>query len=87
MGNEIILKQLGQQLKALRKSVYPGDDQATFAVRVKVSRNTYLKMEKGSGNVSIASYLDAAKLYGLEESFLNLFLKPKKENYFEFIDD
>ena len=69
---------LGADIKQLRKKHYPNDDQKTFAFRIKVSRATYQKMEKGDLSVSMNSYYAVAKFLDMEENF-SVLLKPKKE--------
>jgi len=74
--NDSITRPLGDNLKALRKYRYPRDDQRRFAARIKVSRATYQKMEKGDPSISLGSYLAAAELLGVADSFARLFSAP-----------
>lgn len=71
-----LLPQLGERLVALRKQNFPQDTQLDFAVRIGVSKGTYLKMEKGDLRVSMASYYQAAIRHGIEERFNELFIAP-----------
>lgn len=84
MEIESILAELGGQIKDLRKKHYPKDNQATFATRVKISINTYRKMEKGDPRVSFAHYVEVAKLYGIEDNLLKIYQpKTTSMNFFE----
>ena len=80
------LVEIGAQLKALRKQHYPADDQAAFAVRLGVSRNTYRSMESGRGKVAFETYLKAAHLYGVHLRLLDVFVSASKRNLFEELD-
>lgn len=82
-----MLSSIGNQLKALRKKHYPSDTQSVFAQRIDVSRNTYRHMENGTGNVSFASYLKAAELYGTEQKLLSIFKTSSQINLFESLSD
>jgi DNA-binding XRE family transcriptional regulator len=84
--NTDILKLLGQQLKALRKENYPKDSQDSFALRIKVSKNTYQSMESGTGKVSFNSYLNVISLYGLEANMLEVFTKDRSDDLFIDMD-
>ena len=64
---------MGENLRKLRKKRYPSDDQKTFAFRIGVSKGTYVKMEKGDLSVSMASYIDAARLLNVIDGFQGLF--------------
>lgn len=70
------LPQLGENLRAARKQVYPNDDMPTFALRIGVSRATLQRMEKGDLSVSLEKYYRAAQLLGLDAPFHAL-LQPK----------
>jgi DNA-binding XRE family transcriptional regulator len=84
MNIERTCAQIGAQIKALRKKHYPNDNQTTFAVRIKVSLHTYRKIEKGDPSVSFAHYLEVAKLYGIEQNLLNIYIpKTSEMNFFE----
>lgn len=84
MKAENISTLMGNQIKALRKKRYPSDNQTTFAVRIKVSLHTYRRMEKGDPRVSFAHYLELAKLYGMEQNLLNIFIAKNSDmNFFE----
>lgn len=67
------LSKLGANLTKARKRSYPKDTQATFCVRIGVSKATYSKMEKGDLSVSMDKYYSAAKLLELEDGFERLF--------------
>lgn len=73
---------LGEQLRAGRKRRYPHDTQADFARRLGVSRYTYQKMEKGDMKVAMGSYLKAAQLLGILDSFV-AGLEPPRRSIFE----
>lgn len=73
--DENILPSMGENLKKLRKKRYPSDDQKTFAFRIGVSKGTYVKMEKGDLSVSMASYIEAAKLLNVMDGFQGLFVQ------------
>lgn len=73
---------LGEQFRAGRKRRYPKDTQDDFARRLGVSRYTYQKMEKGDPSVAMGSYLRAAQLLGMLESFV-AGLEPPKPSIFE----
>ena len=77
--NNPITRSLGENLKALRKLRYPRDDQRRFAARIKVSRATYQKMEKGDPSISLGSYLSAAELLGVADRLSHLFLAPEEK--------
>ena len=49
-----------------RKKHYPGDNKATFSVRIKISIHIYRRIEKGDPRVSFSHCVEVAKLYGLE---------------------
>lgn len=70
------LPQMGKRLKTLRRAKFPGDDQKRFAARIKVSRATYQKMEKGDLSIAFASYYAAALMLGVEDQFSQLFELP-----------
>jgi len=74
-----ITRSLGENLKTLRKLRYPRDDQRRFAARIKVSRATYQKMEKGDPSISLGSYLSAAELLGVADRLSQLFLAPEEK--------
>jgi len=57
-------RELGQNLRADRKSRFPRDTQGDFARRIGVSRYTYSKMERGDPSVALGSYLAAARMVG-----------------------
>jgi transcriptional regulator with XRE-family HTH domain len=78
MSEDSLLPVLGKQLKQLRKSNYPNDDQNQFATRISVSRSTYQRMEKGDLSVSLAHYYRAAELLGIQDRFLQLFEEMKE---------
>lgn len=71
--DEHFLPLMGENLRKLRKKRYPSDDQKTFAFRIGVSKGTYVKMEKGDLSVSMASYIDAARLLNVIDGFQGLF--------------
>ncbi len=78
------LFEMGRKLALLRKRNFPQDNQATFAVRIGVSKTTYVKMEKGDSQVAIGSYFKAASILNVESQFSTLFTAPKEEvNLFE----
>jgi len=79
MSNESVTRSLGEKLKQLRKLRYPRDDQRRFAARIKVSRATYQKMEKGDPSISLGSYLSAAELLGVADRLGRLFLAPEEK--------
>ena len=68
------LQGLGSNLRRARKRCYPGDDLASFALRVGVSRSTLQKMEQGDLSVSIGRYWRAAEILDLTETFAALFV-------------
>ncbi len=72
---------LGQRLKAARKSAFPHDTLAEFALRLGVSRATLQKLEKGDLSVALGTYYGAARLTGLAFQFDSLFIKD--EDLFE----
>lgn len=76
------LPQLGQTLATARKKKFPRDDLRAFALRIRVARSTYQKMEKGDLSVSMASYYRAAKILGLEAAFAQLFTLPVADRWF-----
>lgn len=73
MVNEASLSYIGENLRIARKSRFPGDDMAAFALRVGISRATLQKMEKGDLSVSLKHYYQAAVLLNLEKTFSQLF--------------
>jgi DNA-binding XRE family transcriptional regulator len=73
--DEHFLPLMGENLRKLRKKRYSSDDQKTFAFRIGVSKGTYVKMEKGDLSVSMASYIDAAKLLNVIDGFQGLFVQ------------
>lgn len=78
-----VLAKLGSNLRSSRKSSYPDDDLAAFAVRIGVSRATLQKMEKGDLSVGIGRYYQAAQVLGLEACFEQLLLQlPQAESLF-----
>jgi len=77
MNPEILFK-MGRKLALLRKRNFPKDNQATFAIRVGVSKTTYVKMEKGDSQVAIGSYFKAASILNVESQFRVLFTTPKE---------
>ena len=79
MSKESVTRSLGENLKQLRKLRYPRDDQRRFAARIKVSRATYQKMEKGDPSISLDSYLSAAELLGVADRLGRLFLAPEEK--------
>ncbi len=68
------LPNLGANLRDARKRRYPGDDLASFALRVGVSRSTLQKMEQGDLSVSIGRYWRAADILDLTGTFDALFV-------------
>ncbi|MEE9494238.1 MAG: helix-turn-helix transcriptional regulator [Gammaproteobacteria bacterium] len=76
------LEHLGQNLRLSRKTQFPRDDMAAFALRVGISRATLQKMEKGDTSVSLKSYYQAAKLLNADQGFARLF-KLKKSLFDE----
>ncbi|WP_366517478.1 helix-turn-helix transcriptional regulator [uncultured Methylophaga sp.] len=74
---------IGDQLRLFRKRRYPKDDQKAFAFRIGVSRATLQKMEKGDLSVSMQSYFSAARLFGIEDRLLTLFVMPRNKNLFD----
>ena len=70
------LEVLGKNLKQLRKHQFPRDDQRRFATRLKVSRATYQKMEKGDPSIAMGSYFSAAVVLNVEQQFATLFIRP-----------
>ncbi len=79
-----ILFEMGRKLATLRKRAFPKDNQGTFAVRIGVSKSTYVKMEQGDSQVAIGSYFKAASILNAEAQFGSLFTAPKEEiNLFE----
>ena len=78
-----ILVTIGEQLRSLRKKHYPLDSQDAFAFRIGVSKNTYISMEKGSGNVSFLAYIKAAELFKNEHQLLAIFAATGKPNLFD----
>lgn len=69
------LAALGSNLRAARKHSFRGDTQASFAVRLGVSKATYAKMEQGELSVSMDKYYKAAQLLELEAGFERLFVQ------------
>lgn len=67
------LPSLGDNLTSARKKFFPGDTQTEFALRIGVSKGTYVKMERGELSVSLDKYYRAAELMGLESTFGTLF--------------
>ena len=79
---------LGTKLTALRKRNFPNDTQQDFAVRIGVSKGTYLKMEKGDLKVAMGSYYQAAVRHGIQHRFNELFVAPAvPSNLFEAFDN
>lgn len=76
------LPQIGQNLATARKQKFPRDDLRAFALRIRVARSTYQKMEKGDLSVSMAGYYRAAKILGLEAAFTQLFTLPPTDRWF-----
>lgn len=72
-------KQIGSQLKARRRIVFPGDTQRDMALRLGVGEATYGRMERGDARVSFRHYLDAAEVLGCLEHAAALFSKPDRE--------
>lgn len=72
----LTLASLGKNLTKARKYHYPGDTQATFSVRIGVSKGTYARMEKGDMSIGLGKYYSAACLLGLQDSFDQLMLMP-----------
>ena len=72
------LSGMGNNLKLLRKDAFPNDCITTFAFRVNVSKNTYIKMEKGDLSVSMSAYYRAAQLLRVADQFAALFEMPTK---------
>lgn len=78
------LPSLGAQLSALRKQNFPQDTQQDFALRIGVSKGTYLKMEKGLLSISMASYYAAAVRHGIQARFNELFIPlPESKDLFQ----
>lgn len=71
------LKTLGSKLSAARKRAYPKDTQYDFAVRLGISKTTYVKMEQGDLSVSLEKYYRAAQLLGLDSTFEHLFAQER----------
>ncbi|NOQ77324.1 MAG: hypothetical protein GQ475_05975 [Methylococcaceae bacterium] len=74
-NDELFLPLMGNNLRQLRKKHYPSDDQKTFAFRIGVGKGTYIKMERGDLSVSMASYVNAAKLLNVSDGFQGLFVE------------
>ncbi len=74
-NTDIPLSELGGNLLASRKKMFPGDTQKAFAKRIGVGRATLQRMEAGDLTVSIGKYYSAAKVLNLEPAFAAL-LKP-----------
>jgi len=71
------LPELGQRLKAARKSAFPMDDLSAFALRLGVARSTLQRMEQGDLSVALSRYYRAAELLGLTVGFDQLFVKEE----------
>lgn len=69
------LEQLGHRLKQARLA--KGDSQKDFAFRIKVSIPTLRKMETGSPQVAIGTWVSALKVLG-HAADLNQLIAPKK---------
>lgn len=63
---------IGEDLLRSRKRKFPGDTQKAFAKRIGVGRATLQRMEAGDLSVSMAKYLAAARVLGLEGKFDDL---------------
>ncbi len=80
----VILSEIGRKIALLRKRDFPQDNQATFALRVGVSKTTYVKIEQGNSQVAIGSYFKVAAILNVEDQFSALFTAPKESiNLFE----
>lgn len=58
-----ILKAWGARIRSIRREVF-GENQAAFAQRLELSRDTVSRMERGSGEVAAEAYLTALALGG-----------------------
>lgn len=67
---------IGARLRNGRRTRFPEDTQADFARRVGVSRYTWQKVEQGDSSVSMATYLRAAMLLGIEDQVARAFEPP-----------
>ena len=80
----VILSEMGKRIALLRKRDFPQDNQATFALRVGVSKTSYVKIEQGNSQAAIGSYFKVAAILNVEDQFSALFTAPKEEvNLFE----
>jgi len=80
----VILSEIGRKIALLRKRYFPQDNQATFALRVGVSKTTYVKIEQGNSQVAIGSYFKVAAILNVEDQFSAVFTAPKESiNLFE----
>lgn len=77
-----LAREIGQHLRAGRKTRFPADTQEDFARRIGVSHYTCRKMEKGDPSVAMGSYLRAAILLGLGEQLAAAF-RPAPPSLFE----
>ncbi len=64
---EEVLKKLGARLKAARLA--RNESQEIFAARIGLTRQSYAKMEKGTGSVPIVNWLAASDILGLLDTW------------------
>lgn len=70
--------EIGQNLKARRREVFPRDTQEDMAARLGVSIATYSRMERGDARVSFRHYLTGADILGCRKDFAELFTRPDR---------
>jgi len=76
---EEVLKKLGARLKVARLA--RNESQEVLAARIGLTRQSYAKMEKGTGSVPIANWLAASDILGRLDTWQDVF--AGQEDLFE----
>ena len=76
---EEVLKKLGARLKVARLA--RNESQEVLAARIGLTRQSYAKMEKGTGSVSIANWLAVSDILGRLDTWQDVF--AGQEDLFE----
>ncbi len=69
-----ILQQLGNRLQAAR--LQRNESQELFGARLGLTRQSYAKMEKGLGTVSIGTWLEASEILGRLDTWNEVLAEP-----------
>ncbi len=80
-NTEALLKQLGQRLKEARLA--RNESQELFAQRLGLTRQSYSRMEKGSGQTQIGNWLAASSILDRLDDWQNV-LAEKEDLFAKF---